>query len=327
MSISRIAIAGSTGYSGQELLKLLKRHSTFKVARLIGREDTLENIEKEVDLAFLCTPNETSLELAPKLLAKGIHVVDVSGAFRLKKHEYKEWYGFEHSSKAWLEKSEYALHPWLKPKAATKGEARLIANPGCYPTATLLGILPLLKHQLIEENSLVIDAKSGTSGAGKKAEAHLMFTELFGEYLPYKVGRHQHWPEIVEACAQFTQTQINPCFTTSLLPVERGISAAIYASWNSKFLSLSKDERLARLKKAFSDCYEGCPDIRFGHEAELLSLKKVCHSNAAHIHLTEAFGKIAIFSSIDNLVRGAAGQALLNANLLAGLSAQEGLQS
>jgi N-acetyl-gamma-glutamyl-phosphate reductase len=323
--ITRIAIAGSTGYSGKELIKLLKRHGTFKVTRLIGREDSLDGINHDCDLAFLCTPNETSLELAPKLLAKGLHVVDVSGAFRLKQHDYKEWYGFEHSAKQWLQKSEYALNPWLKPTAAKGGETRLIANPGCYPTATLLAVLPLLKHGLIDSHSIVIDAKSGTSGAGKKSEPHLMFTELFGEYLPYKIGRHQHWPEIVEATQLFTGVKINPCFTTSLLPVERGISAAIYASWSPSLLTLSKDQRLLRMKNAFEESYKDCPDIRFGNEPELLSLKMVCHSNVAHLHFTEAFGRPVVFSSIDNLVRGAAGQALLNANLLAGLEAQEGL--
>ena len=326
MRIKRVAIAGSTGYSGQELTRLLKHHSHLLLTRKISRDENFDSIEKDVDLAFLCTPNEVSLEMAPKLLAKGVHVVDVSGVFRLKKHAYPEWYGLDHTQPDLLAKAEYALNPWIKiPAASTTQGARLIANPGCYPTASLLGVLPLVKEGLVKPNSLVLDAKSGTTGAGKKAEARLMFSEIFGDFAPYKVGRHQHWPEIVEATEMFTGVKTNPCFTTSLLPVDRGISVAIFGEWTDAIAQRSPDARLALLEEAYRQAYHDQPDIEVGRDPQLAVMKRVVGTNRAHIQVNEAFGRPVVFVVIDNLVRGAACQALMNANRLAGLDPQEGL--
>ncbi len=320
MSITRIAVAGSTGYSGQEFLKLLSRHSQFRLAAKIGREENVESLGGKVDLAVLCTPNEISLEMAPKLLAQGIHVIDVAGAFRLKRHAYPEWYGFEHASKEWLARAEYALVPWRKLAPAREGEARLIANPGCFPTATLMALLPLLKSGFVDPARLVIDAKSGTTGAGRKAEVRLLFSELEGEFQPYKVGRHQHWPEIVEATAQFADLEINPVFVTELLPVSRGISVAIFGEWSKRPAGGAAD-----LLKVFEEAYAGEPDVSVGADPALLSMKSVVNTNRVHIHVAEAYGRPVVFSVIDNLVRGAAGQAMLNANALAGISLRDGL--
>ncbi len=320
----RIALAGSTGYSGQEFLSLLRgQESDFTVEARIGREDKLQELKGRVDLAVLCTPNEVSLEMAPVLLEQGISVIDVSGAFRLKKHGYPEWYGFEHTAPQWLARSEYGLHPWQSIKPHDGAAPRLIANPGCYATAVAMALLPALRAKLLDPKHLFIDAKSGTSGAGKKASADLLFTELFGEFKPYKVGKHQHWPEIVETVASYGGGAIDPVFVTELLPIERGISVAVFGEWAPELpTSLRNAEALVQ---AFADAYAKNPDISFGSGAELASLKAVQRTNRFHVQATVAFGKPVLFAVIDNLVRGAAGQALVNARAWAGLPTQKGL--
>lgn len=321
MSLTRVAIAGSTGYSGQELTRLLNGHKGFRIEARIGREDKVEALAGKVDLAFLCTPNEISMEMAPKLLAAGIHVVDVSGAFRLQKHGYPEWYGFEHAAPEWLRRAEYALYPWKKIEAAKAGSTpRLIANPGCFPTATLMAVLPLVKSGLVKPESLVIDAKSGTTGAGRKGEIRLLFSEIEGEFAPYKVGKHQHWPEIVEATEVFASAKISPVFVTELLPTSRGISVALFGEWSSRPVSGAQ-----ALVEVFQSFYKDEPDVSVGMDASFSSMKAVAHTNRVHFQVTEAFGRPVVFSVIDNLVRGAAGQALMNGNLLAGFPVREGL--
>lgn len=320
MSLSRVAIAGSTGYSGQELTRLLNRHKGFQVVARIGREDKVSDLAGKIDLAFLCTPNETSLEMAPQLLAAGIHVVDVSGAFRLQKHSYPEWYGFEHTQNGWLRKAEYALYPWKKITPAKIGEPRLIANPGCFTTATLMALIPLLKSGLLKPTGLTIDAKSGTTGAGRKADVRLLFSEIEGEFAPYKVGKHQHWPEIVEAVETFAGVQASPLFVTELLPTSRGISAAIFGEWASR-----PSQGAQALFDVLQAAYGDQPDISVGLDASFSSMKAVVNTNRVHFQVAEAYGRPVVFSVIDNLVRGAAGQALMNGNLLAGYDVREGL--
>ncbi|MBS1985467.1 MAG: N-acetyl-gamma-glutamyl-phosphate reductase [Bdellovibrionales bacterium] len=324
MNLSRVALAGATGYSGQELVRLLDKHPYFKLTARIGREDRLADLKGQVDIAFLCTPNETSLEMAPQLLAMGIHVVDVSGAFRLKQHAYPEWYGFAHTAPEWLAKSEYGMIPFRTLAPAKAGEARLVANPGCFSTTAILALVPLLKSGLVQADPLFIDAKSGTTGAGRKAETRLLFSEIFGEFAPYKVGRHQHWPEIVEAVAAFAGTKsFNPTFITELLPVPRGISASLFGTWTP---AAARDpQRLEKLLSAFQECYGTEPDIQVGTDPALTSMKAVVGTNRVHMQICEAFGKPMVFCVTDNLLRGAAGQALMNANLLAGRPVREGL--
>ena len=324
MSLSRVAIAGATGYSGQELVRLLEKHPHFQIVARIGREDSPETLKGRVDIAFLCTPNEVSLEIAPRLLAQGIHVVDLSGAFRLKKHSYQDWYGFHHSAAPELARSEYALFPWKQIDSVKLGAAaRLVANPGCYTTTVLMALIPLLKSGLVEADPLFIDAKSGTTGAGRKAETSLLFSEVYGEFKPYKVGRHQHWPELVEAVGEFARIDVNPVFVTELLPVSRGISAAIFSTWKSS--AATDPLRLMKLESFLVEAYRGHSDISVGSDPQLASLKSVVGTNRVHIQVQEAFGKPLIFVVSDNLIRGAAGQALMNANLLAGYPVQEGL--
>ncbi len=317
VSVRGIAIAGITGYSGQELQILLRQHSQFKIKKLIGREDSLQGLNKEVDLAFLCTPHEVSAEMVPRLLEQGISVVDLSGAFRLKKHSYLEWYGFDHPQNELLAKSEYGLLPWTSLQPLEKNQPRLIANPGCFATAAALALIPLLKSGLVDEKQISIDAKSGTTGAGRKAETKLLFSEIFGDFYPYKVGKHQHWPEIVEAVENFTKIQISPQFVTELLPIARGISCAVFARWK-------KAKSKAALVEFFRETYKSSPEISVSDDLSQCSLRHVTHSNRVQIVVQEAYGEPVIFSILDNLQKGAAGQALQNANVLAGLDVNEG---
>jgi N-acetyl-gamma-glutamyl-phosphate reductase len=314
----RVGVAGGTGYSGQELLDLLARDKeNFEVAALLGRDNFEPSRLKDLDLVFLCTPNEVSLEMAPPLLEHGVSVIDVSGAFRLKKYSYEEWYGFEHTQKTWLAKSEYALYPWTRiPSLKEKAGPRLIANPGCYATAAQMTLIPLLKAGLLDPQHVYMDAKSGTSGAGRKAQVSLLHSEVFGEFRPYKVGKHQHWPEIVENLELLSGVRLQPVFVTELLPIERGISIASFLEWHP---SLSAVDRTPEtLLQTFREAYAGDPSVRVGTDDSFSSLKAVQRTNRISIQVGVAFGRPMLFTVIDNLQRGAAGQALMNAYQLAG---------
>ncbi len=257
------------------------------------------------DVIFLATPAEVSLDLAPKILSQGKMVIDLSGAFRLKMNDYKKWYGFEHSEKTLLQKADYGLAPFAGPSSA-----KLISNPGCYATAISMALIPLLKHNIIIEDGIVIDAKSGTSGAGKKAAENLLFTEVDGECLPYKVGRHQHLPEIQEAVKAFSGKELDAHFTTSLLPVRRGIIAGIYAK-------LSKGMTAKDVEAALTKAYAEYPLVAFSaveRDPGLLQLKKVVGTPMTHISYAVEGQKLYLFSCIDNLLKGAASQAVENFN-------------
>jgi N-acetyl-gamma-glutamyl-phosphate reductase len=321
-------MVGGSGYSGQELVELLRwSKQDFELREKLTRDDLAsdEALSKKIsglDIVFLCTPNEVSLELAPKILAAGVSVIDLSGAFRLRKHSYPEWYGFEHSCAEWLERAEYALYPWVKPESlAKKPGPRLISNPGCYATAVEMTLIPLLKSKAVDPARIFIDAKSGTSGAGRKASVGLLFTEVAGEFKPYKVGSHQHWPEIVESVENFAGAKTAPVFITELLPLERGISAAFFLEWND---ALPAEKRTAEhLASVLSQAYALDPSIEVGTGENFATLKGVQKNNRLSIRTTVAFGRPVVFATLDNLQRGAAGQALMNAYCLAGLEQPE----
>jgi N-acetyl-gamma-glutamyl-phosphate reductase len=254
-------------------------------------------------------------------------VVDVSGAFRLKDAEsYLQWYGFEHKHPDLLATAQYGLSPFLAETAGPNTERptpALIANPGCYATAVQMALIPLLKLNLLQTETIVIDAKSGTTGAGKKAAESQLFAEVESECLPYKIGKHQHFPEICEHIENFTTSKVNPIFSTTLIPVRRGIIAGIYAQ-------LQTGVTLADIEKAYQKAYANYPLVRFGpaHQAEgapLLSLKKVVGSARTHLAYSVDGSKLYLYSSIDNLMKGAATQAIENMNYLWGWPAQTGL--
>jgi len=317
-----VAVVGGTGYSGQELIRLLKHHPHAEVTGSFNSTNVRELKARDYHAIFLATPLETSLALAPEFLKQGAHVIDLSGAFRLPVGQitanYQTWYKVEHSAPELVMQAHYGLVPWKK--ALSPKTPQLVANPGCYASAVLLALLPLLQHPLIRPESVVIDAKSGTTGAGKKAEEALLFSEVDGECLPYKIGTHQHLPEITQWCQLLTQTKIDPIFTTHLLPTRRGIIAGVYAR-------LLPGKGLSDVQTAFHEAYHSYPLVQHGETSnkKLLSLKSVVGTAMTHIAYQVTGDKLHVFATLDNLLKGAASQAIENFNALADLPVNTGL--
>ncbi|MFN3697996.1 MAG: N-acetyl-gamma-glutamyl-phosphate reductase [Pseudobdellovibrio sp.] len=332
-----VSVVGARGYSGLELVKLLMRHPHADVKYAFATGDfTLadglmisglqkiqclkdtELMSHLTDVVFLATPAEVSHDLAPKIVAAGKIVIDVSGAFRLKKNDYKKWYGFEHMHLPLLQNAQYGLHPWASPVG---GKAQVVANPGCYATAVAMALVPVIKNKLIDLNTVVVDAKSGASGAGKKAAENLLFTEVDAECLPYRVGRHQHYPEIQETIENLSGVRLDFHFTTSLLPVRRGIIAGVYANLNTGVT-------INDVAETFKKAYQHYSLVEIGsceERPQLLQLKKVVGTGRTHISWTVQGQKLFLFSCIDNLLKGAASQAVENFNHILDLPVDLGL--
>jgi N-acetyl-gamma-glutamyl-phosphate reductase len=349
-----VTVIGARGYSGLELCRLLMRHSQVQLKAVFAQNEfqlsqflpersarsvksfPLKDLNKIVEseslqIAFLATPVEASVELAQALLDQGVHVIDLSGAFRLAQSSdegvidtYKKWYGFMHTHPELLKIAEFGLHPWIAKSADSQkpARARLISNPGCFSTAVLTALLPLLRSNLIDAQSLVIDAKSGTTGAGKRAEERLLHSEVDGLCLPYRVGRHQHEPEIRLYAQKWGGAEITPFFTTHLLNVRRGIVASLYAR-------VKPDVTGSKVYEAYSQFYADDKLIEFGdldHGAEpLLNLRRVVGSARTQIAFKVVDDRLYVFSLIDNLLKGAASQAVENMNRLLGLATWTGL--
>lgn len=358
------SVIGARGYSGLELSRLLLQHpayslktcyatSSFDLSQFIDAQEIqyqqqqqgqtvsclaleltksssiaegLLNLPELAPVVFLATPAETSLELAPHLLSQGKTVIDLSGAFRLKKHDYKKWYALNHDQHDLLQIAKYGLMPWNEFSHKSDDCAQLIANPGCYATAILMALLPLIKNNLIQLETIVIDAKSGTSGAGRKAAENLLFTEVADDVLPYKVGRHQHWPEIVEAVQALTGENISPMMSTHLLPLRRGITSAIYAR-------VQPNVSLEKIEQAYIEAYQNYPLLKWSNlshsakgQSSLLSLRKVVGTACTHLSFDLVGNQLYVFSLIDNLLKGAASQAVENLNAIGRKPLDFGLQ-
>lgn len=358
-----VAIVGARGYSGLELARILLRHPAFQLAAVSANspfelyDEVVEPAAREVPFVpleqllqlssihavFLATPAETSLELAPKFLARGAHVIDLSGAFRLKRGgpaAYKKWYGMQHEREDLLAMAEYGLRPWSTASSATQEHKgpRLISNPGCYATACLMALIPLIRLGLLEPSQIVIDAKSGTTGGGRKASEDLLFSEVADDCRPYKVGSHQHTPEIVEGLEAFAgpfndgTSKFAPAFTTHLLPVRRGIIASIYAGFSASHSGQTDNELECAVAGAFAEFYSGYPLVRVGRIGEkatkqLLSLRSVTGTPYTNLAYTVKDGRLYLFSLLDNLLKGAASQAVENLNIINQLPVETGLCS
>jgi N-acetyl-gamma-glutamyl-phosphate reductase len=328
----RVGVVGATGYSGLELMKLLLHHPVVECAVVMASESTGEKPLSEihpqlrglsnltcqpldagrlaaegVDTAFLCTPNEVSYELAPKLLAGGVRVIDLSGSFRLKDaSSYSRWYGFHHSAPDLLEKAVYGLPEW---NAESIAGARLVANPGCYPTCVLLPMLPLVRAGLLASGSdIFCDSKSGVTGAGRAARLDMLFGEVSENFRPYSPLMHRHAPEM---CQELGWDINNFAFVPHLLPVSRGILSTIYVSLQQP---LSDSE----IEAEYEQRYQKCRFVRILGSSQLPELRTVNSTNLCDIgwRLTSGGRRAVIFSAIDNLIKGAAGQALQNFNLM-----------
>lgn len=335
--IIRVAVAGATGYAGLELLRLLARHPQSRVTRLMssGRDGKKEfpieqshpslrgkfpvpcqplSVEaldpSEVDLVFLATPHETALEITPTLLERNLRVVDLSAAFRLKDAAaYPRWYGFEHNAPVALEEAVYGLTELNEESIAS---ARLVANPGCYATSVILALAPVLRNGWIDAKAGIIsDSKSGASGAGRGLSEKLHFVEVNENCRAYGLFNHRHIPEMLQS---LDLAENDFTFTPHLLPITRGILSTIYV----RLTRSRKHEEVVRL---YRDFYTRAPFVRL-LDAGVPEIQSVAHTNFTDIGFSIDRGgtRMIIVSALDNLIKGAAGQAIQNMNLMYGFA-------
>jgi N-acetyl-gamma-glutamyl-phosphate reductase len=337
----RVGIVGVSGYSGMELCRLVARHPSLSLTAAVSdkwagsrvgdrlpldgpaamvpirpQAETSDAVSG-LDLVFLCTPAEASLELAPRALDAGARVVDLSGAFRLAMNEYPHWYGFAHPRPDLLEAACYSM-----PEAGSSGDlasARLVSNPGCYATASTLAILALLRGGVIAPAGIIVDGKSGTTGAGRRGTEAWSFSEVDGDFYAYRVLRHQHTPEIERALALADQGALRVTFTPHLIPIRRGILVTVYG----RLLEGCDAGDAAAAVEAF---VAGRPFLR-ATKPDAVRLHAVVGTNRVLMAAdADPERGVAIgFAAIDNLVKGAAGQAIQNANLMFGLPETAGL--
>lgn len=337
----KIAIIGATGYGGAELVRFLNQHPNVSIhsihaTSLHGEplagsyphmqtiiEDKLQPVEIDkiasaVDIVFTATPSGVASKLAPAFLDKGVKVIDLSGDFRIENpNVYAEWYGIEAAPKHYLDEAVYGLAEWVDTDLTN---VRLVSNPGCYPTAVLLGLAPLMKNNLIESSSIIIDAKTGVSGAGKGLSAATHYAETNDNMKIYKVNEHQHTPEIEQMLGHWSNQAEAVTFSTHLVPMTRGIMATMYGT-------ATKQTSTRELVEMFEAAYAGDYFVRVRKAGTFPATKEVYGSNFCDIGVTydERTNRITVVSVIDNLVKGASGQAIQNMNKMLGLDEKTGL--
>ncbi len=315
--MTRVAIAGATGYTGAELEKILARHKHAQiVAAFSSGSFSLDALfDARPEIVFLATPNEVSAEIVPTILDAGIKVIDLSGAFRLGEPSlYPSWYGFTHTRPELLGEAVYGLSEWCNGELKT---ARLVANPGCYPTSILLALRPLT-YLLDRTQPVICDSKSGVSGAGKKADVAYSFSELFGNFKAYGIGQHRHEPEIRQGLHLGERASL--VFVPHLLPIVRGI----YSTMHVAFTSAVTAEELTEL---YAESYADAPFVRMLPAGQIPELKSVVNTPYAEIgfQLLQGGRRAVVVSVIDNLLKGAASQAVQNFNRMCGYAEVEGL--
>lgn len=334
-----VGIIGATGYVGAELLRILLNHREVKVTALssvsfkgqninsiyknfIDKTDlvceTIDDVLEKAEIIFTALPHGLSEEIAAKCIAEGKICIDLGADFRLSSEdEYKFWYERSFSHPELHKESVYGLPELNKEKIK---KSKLIANPGCFPTSIELGLMPLLKNSLIETKGIICDSKSGATGAGRGLSLSSHFSELNENFAPYKVGAHRHTPEIEETLGVMADDEVTVTFTPHLLPINRGILSTIYC--NPK-----EAVDLENLHKLYKDFYKDQPFVNILPLGETACTKNVRYSNYCHIslHLNHRKDQIIVVSTIDNMLKGAAGQAVQNMNIVLGLDETEGL--
>ena len=314
---TRVAVAGATGYAGAELMKLLGRHKHVEVTGSFSSESfSVEALlAANPEVAFLATPNEVSAEVTPHILDAGVKVIDLSGAFRLGEPSfYPSWYGFSHERPELLGEAVYGLTELCNGELK---KARLVANPGCYPTSVLLALRPLT-YLIDRTQPVIVDAKSGVSGAGKKSDVSFSFAELAGNFKAYGVGHHRHEPEIRQGLHLGERTTL--VFVPHLLPTVRGI----YSTMHVGFTNPVTDEEMTAI---YAEAYGNQPFVRVLPPGKVPELNDVVNTPYAEIGFTLLQGgrRAVIVSVIDNLLKGAASQAVQNFNRMCGYDEREGL--
>ena len=338
----RVAIAGASGYTGFELMRLLIHHPEVELRVITSRasageklssvfpalrgyldltfEDTQpNNLTKDTDLVFTALPHKASMDIVPELLKKGVRVIDLSADFRFRDATvYEQWYQ-PHKSPYLLKEAVYGL-PELHREAISK--ARLVANPGCYPTSVILAVAPLIKANLIYTETIIADSKSGVTGAGRSVSLSTHYCEVNEGLRAYKVAQHRHTPEIEQELGILAGKTVRITFTPHLVPMSRGIFTTVYASLKAGVSALD-------VRKAFEDFYDSAPFIRLCGESELPSTLHVRGTNFCDLgwRIDLRTGRVIALSAIDNLARGASGQAVCNMNLMYQLPEQTGLDA
>jgi len=342
-----VGLVGVTGYTGMELTRVLAGHPGLELVRATSRSEAGKTLASlypylsgpgdlgrmgaltvtmpdPADLAascklvFLAVPHKTAQEIAAALIEKGVKVVDLSADFRLRdKATYEKWYATPHTEPELLSEAVYGLPELYR---ADMAGARLIANPGCYPTASILGLAPALENGLVHTDDIVIDAKSGTSGAGRKAGVGTLFCEVADTFRAYNLTKHRHTPEIEQEVSLLAGGPVALSFNTHLLPIDRGILATIYTR-------LVKPMALKDVHALFAERYADEPLVRVLPMGTLPETRWVRGTMFCDIGLAvdERIGRLIILSAIDNLCRGASGQAVAGANLMLGLPETQGL--
>lgn len=338
----KVGVVGATGYAGEELIKILLKHPAVKIALVSAviekptkiseifpnfkgkldlecKQHTIEGIIESSDLVFLALPHTVSIKYVPQLIKAGKSVIDISADYRLKDALlYKKWYKIEHTDKNNLKKTVYGLPELYRKKIR---DSKLVANPGCYPTASILSSAPLLKKKLVEEDSIIIDAKSGYSGAGRKPDNDPFMQQLKDNLRAYKPSLHQHIPEIEQELTDLAGKEIKVVFVPHLIPIERGILTTAYFKMKKKISEVD-------MVKIFENFYANEPFVRILRLGEYPQTRDVLNTNFCliGIKVDEERKTVIVISVIDNLVKGASGQAVQNMNLMCGFKETEALQ-
>jgi len=336
-----VAIIGASGYSGAELIRILSQHRCVTMRKVFANTSAGKRVDEVyplfqkrigltfeqysvdavdgVDLVFVALPSGDAMNIVPSLLQKGKRVIDLGGDFRLKEVSlYEKYYKRNHVAKEYLAESVYGL-PEVNRELIAK--ANLIANPGCYPTSALLSLIPVLKHRVISPTHIIIDSLSGVSGAGRNASLGLSFVEVNESVRAYKVGLHQHTPEINSVLEEVTGGEVRLTFVPHLIPISRGIYTTIYAELRDE---TSEHDTL----QVFESYYADAPFVRI-MKSGIPEIKNVVNTNYCDIGVRVDLDNrcLIIMSVIDNLVKGAAGQAVQNMNIMFGFPEEEGLLS
>lgn len=338
--MQRIAVVGASGYTGVELLRLLARHPEVELVSVTSRQYAGQQVaevfpslagsldlvfsdvdpgsfKNKVDLVFTAVPHQTAMGMIPAILDSGCRVVDLSADFRIRDASvYEAWYQ-EHTAQKLLQEAVYGLPELFREEVSG---ARLVANPGCYPTSVALALTPLLEKKLIDPATIIVDSKSGTSGAGRSAKVDTLFCEVNEGFKAYGLPRHRHTPEIEQTLSQIAGVPITISFTPHLLPVNRGILSTCYASALGTVT-------LDALHEIFCTRYFDESFVRVLPKGQLPNIAQVTGSNYCDVGLAvdERTNRVIVVSVIDNLVKGAAGQAVQNMNLMLGLPENMGL--
>jgi N-acetyl-gamma-glutamyl-phosphate reductase len=339
----KVAIVGATGYTAREAIRILQDHPQVQIEKLTSdskpgsaisdifpqferRFDkvttTDADIDSSVDAVIITKKDFYSMKKCPGLLKKGLRVIDLSADFRLKDSNlYPTWYKHEHNSPELLSTAVYGLTEIYRDDIR---RAQLVANPGCYPVSVILGCAPLFKNRLVDATNVIVDSMSGISGAGRNSnQEQYLFCERDGNVKPYSIGTHRHTPEMEQELSNLAREKVVLTFSPYLAPMERGIMSTIYLSLKEEHRRLSSGD----LYELYNKFYEGEPFVRI-RTLDKLSTEYVAYSNFCDIGLfvdTRKPGRVVVMSAIDNLVKGAAGQAVQNLNVMFGIEETAGL--